>query len=96
MLTGAVLGAVIVLLLFIIAFLGGKVRMQSEQLVALNKAQADLENQLGRAISTLQEAQKPYIVNFKNDEIMAIAEMIWKRTQVLIEAQDQAALRKMN
>ena len=96
MLTGAILGAIIVILLFLVAFLQGKCNVLNGQVAALNRAQAELEGQLQKAVATLQEAQKPYIVNFTDEGYLKIAERIWSKTKLLIDAYNEASLKKLN
>lgn len=97
MLTGAILGALIVLLLFVAFFLFAQNRAYVSQIKVLSKEQNAADEKLARLTAQVQQTQNlPYVINFSDDNVTTMANRICSRVQVILEAQQEAALKKLN
>ena len=99
LLIGILLGCVIAMLVFSNLYLRGK---QSSWKDAVKKATGDLYDaqvQLGRFVYLEQERQKMkegIQVGFTEQQITTLADRIGARVQTLLEAEQVAALKKLN
>jgi len=106
MLTGVILGILIILLVFTCFFLSGSPREVRSQRSALDAKLAAAEKELyeyqlslGRFVRLEQERAKlkeSLVVNFTEEQITELASKISVRIKTLMEAEQAARLAKLN
>jgi hypothetical protein len=97
LLTGVILGAVIVLLLFAMIYFIGANRALKEQVNSLQVQQQAAAIVIRRYMEDEEQRKtQPMIVNIKDDQITNLADRIGGRVQMIIDARDAAALKKMS
>jgi len=97
MLTGAFLGALIVVLFFIAFFLFAQNRAFAGQIKAGAKELAAADANLRTLAAQVQKNENiPYVVNFTEEQITFIANRVSTRVQTMLDAANEAALNKLN
>jgi len=97
MLTGIVIGIILSLLAFAVIFLLGQNATYRSQVKVLAKEQAFAEAQVQNLAATVQqERQKSITFNLTEEQVTTLAGKISARVQTMMEAANEAALRKMN
>jgi len=97
MLTGVVLGIIIMLLVFAVFYLKGQNVAYAGQVTKLAKEQADVERQLAYLAAREQERSHQAInVGFTDEQITTISNRLASRMQVIMDAVNAAALKKMD
>lgn len=106
MLTGVILGILIILLVFTCFFLSGSISEVRSQRSALDAKLAAAEKELyeyqlslGRFVRLEQERAKlkeSLVVNFTEEQITELASKISVRIKTLMEAEQAARLAKLN
>ncbi len=97
LIAGAVLGALIVILLFVAFFLFAQNRAYVGQVKVLAKEQNDSDAKLAQLAATVKRNESiPYVVNFTEEQINMIAMRVTNKVQVILDAQNEAALKKLN
>jgi len=99
MITGAILGIIIALLVFIILYMSGERRAHHSQVAKLNEELLASRTMLGRFISLEQERKKlidSITVNFTEENITLLASRISTRVQTIINAAQDATLGKLS
>ena len=99
MLVGALLGAVIVLLILSVIFMYGQQAMLKKLNKTLNTELNATQISLGRFVILEQERQKlreSINVNFTEQQITTLADRVSARVQTIMNSDAAAALQKMN
>lgn len=96
MLTGALLGAIIVLLILRILFVQGQNAVYAGQVLKLAKEQGNTDKALATASAALQEMQKPIIFNLTDEHVTKLAERVAVRVQLILDSTQESALKRMH
>jgi hypothetical protein len=97
MLTGAILGALIIILALAVFYLLAQNRAYVGQIKTLGKEQLAADEKLAALAAQVQATKNiPYVINFSDENVTAMANRICSRVQVILEAQQESALQKMN
>lgn len=96
MLTGAVLGALIILLILAVIYLVGQNRAYAGQITVLAKEQADADTKVQQLAAHAQKMQQPFIINVTDEQISALSNRIFLRVQHMLDSTTAAALNRMN
>jgi Tfp pilus assembly protein PilO len=93
MLTGIIAGILIMLLLFVVLFLGGMAKTCTGQVKELSKA-LSISELANNAYKTA--AAQAVVVNVSEEQLTNLAARLSGRIQMMLEASTQAQLKKMN
>jgi hypothetical protein len=97
MLVGVVLGIIITLLVLCCIYLAGQNRAYAGQVNELAKQQAAAEIAIGRFAAQAQaDANKQIVFNLTEQQVTELAHKISSRVQTMLDAQNEAALNKLN
>jgi integral membrane sensor domain MASE1 len=97
MLTGAVLGALVMLLVFVILFLIGQNAAYRGQVTKLSKEQAAADMQLARLAATVQRCEtQPIQFNITEEQLTFLANKLSARCQMIMDSANEAALKKLS
>ena len=99
MLTGILMGILLVLLALAVIYLSGVNRSLAGQVEKKSVELYDAQVALGRFVHLEQERQKikeAVVVNLTEDQITTLATRLCARAQTVLESQQESALSKLN
>jgi hypothetical protein len=97
MLTGAVLGALLMLCVFVITFLTGQNAAYRMQITGLAKEQVESDMKLARLAQTVQQREsQPITFNLTEEQVTFIANKVSARCQMILDSANEAALKKLS
>lgn len=96
MLTGAIMGAAIVLLILFCIFLKGKNVALAEQATKLATEVVTAEQKLHQVIERVRVLQQPVEVRFTDEQVMNLANTVLTKVRNIVDSERAAALQKMD
>lgn len=96
MLTGSVLGALIMALIFIAVFLKGKEHSATALARGYAEENRAIDQKYRELTVKVQELVKPNHVSFKDDQIVLLANMVILKVEEIYIARQNAALNKLD
>lgn len=97
LIAGVGIGVVLVLSILYNVYQHAQKGVLLEQVKVLNKEQVAADEKLGKLAATVQQQQNlPYVINLSDQFVSMLSERVCNTVQVILNSQNEAALKKLN